>query len=153
MAGRLYSPLQTQADGQYWFPFFLALEKHGSHARRRCCNKVRLHPPHHCITKLQTQKRWKSLGIDLIWNNKTPAAKINSNHCPEQRFSLVPSLITLSWIRQPGMLPGDQSPSDCPIVALVCSVPGLYDPFCSFVSMWGCVSTSVSLENWLCCPY
>lgn len=69
-----------QSPHHYWFPFLLYLEIHGSHARRRHCNKVRL--PHFITQHYWNAKKEK----ERVWEQtcfrktKTPMAKINKHH-------------------------------------------------------------------------
>lgn len=64
---------------RYWFPFLLYLEKHGSHGRRRRCNKVRLALFITALLKCKRKTR-RELEIGPNLENKMPTAKINSKH-------------------------------------------------------------------------
>lgn len=64
---------------QYWFPFLLYLEKHGSHAKRRHCNKVRLPLFITALLKCKGSKE-ESLGMKLILKTKWPQQKSSEHH-------------------------------------------------------------------------
>lgn len=72
---RLTNTSRQQHLDQHWFPFLLYLEKHGSHAKRRHCNKVRLPLFITALLKCKGRKE-ESLGMKLMSKNKMASAKL-----------------------------------------------------------------------------
>lgn len=66
---RLTNTSRQQHLDQHWFPFLLYLEKHGSHAKRRHCNKVRLPLFITALLKCKGRKE-ESLGMKLMSKTK-----------------------------------------------------------------------------------